>query len=113
LPVGAEVGRRPVDDDRTDDELLLDQPLGEETGLVDRVDTWRCHQHESSGLAVQQLDDLVGPIPEACLHPVERLEEREGVGEHFGADHLADRSQQRLSSDAEHTKPAPWASSSA
>ena len=43
----AEVGCRPVDDDGTDTEILLDQSLGEEAGFVDGVDPRRCHQHEA------------------------------------------------------------------
>jgi hypothetical protein len=35
--------------------------------------------------------DRLGPLTEPDLHPGEGLEERDGVGEHVGTDHLADR----------------------
>ena len=44
----------------------------------------------------QQADHVVGPLAEPGLHAGERLEEGDGVGEHVGADDLADRPQERL-----------------
>ena len=67
-------------------ESLSTQPAGEVAGLVDGVDPRRGDQHEAGAVAVQQLDHLVGAIAEPGLHPVERLEERERIGEHLAAD---------------------------
>ena len=58
-------------------------------------------------------DHLVGPLAEPVLHAVEGLEERDGVGEHLGADHLADRPQQRLGGDVEHLHAAAASAASA
>ena len=50
-------------------------------------------------VGAQQSDDVVGPLAEPALHAGERLEERDGVGEHVRADDPPDRPEHRLCRD--------------
>ena len=93
-------------------DALVGELAGEPHRLGHRVAVRRGDDHVARGVGAQQGDDVLGPLAEPGLHAGERLEERHGVGEHVGADDLADRPQQRLRRrvDDPHARRGPAAS---
>ena len=83
-----EVRVHPVDHQGGHRDIGLGQFLGKESGLGHRVAVGRCHQHEGSRWARQQVQDQLGALLETLFHAVEGLEESNGVVEHFAAHHL-------------------------
>ena len=97
----------PVDHQRRHGEGSLGQLLGEEGRFVDGVGSCRGDQHVGGGGISQQLADRAGPVAESVLHPLEGLEEGDGVLHDLGAGHLGDGAQQGLGGHAHRSESEP------
>ena len=94
-----------VDDDSHGRRPALGQAAGEVAGLLDGVVARPGDEHVGGVRRLEQLVDGVGPLAEALLHPVEGLEEGDGVGDGVPTDHPAQRAEEGLRGHVDDPQP--------